>query len=81
MLAWFKKQSNIIQLVLLILPLVGWIVEVIIRWERVLNGKGKSVLDIVVALVYTLVAWVWVPTIIDAILCVLGKGLLFIDVK
>jgi len=79
MLDWFKKQSNIVQFILLIIPFVGWLCEVIIRWSVALKDGG--VLNIVIALVYTFLGWAWFLGLIDAILCLLDKGLLFIDVK
>lgn len=77
MLAWFKKQSPIVQFVLLILPFVGWICELVIRWEFFLKNGG--VMNLVIALIYTFVGWAWVLGLIDAILVLLDKGMLFID--
>lgn len=73
---WFDKQSNIVKFILLILPLVGWVVELIIRWSQVL--KDASVLNIVVALVYTFFGWAWVLGLIDAIMVLLGNKMLFL---
>ena len=73
---WFDKQSNIVKFILLILPFIGWIFELIIRWSRVI--KEASVLNIVVALVYTLIGWAWVLQLIDAILVLLDKKMLFV---
>lgn len=79
MLEWFKKQSNLVQFILLIIPFVGWVCELVIRWGEVV--KEASVVNIVVALVYTFLGWAWFLGVIDAVLCLLGKGLLLIDVK
>ena len=79
MLDWFKKQSELVQFLLLIIPFVGWVMELILRWSRVIEEGGA--LNIVVALVYTIFGWAWILGVIDAVLCLLGKGLLFIDVK
>ena len=73
---WFDKQSNIVKFILLILPFVGWVMELIIRWSQVL--KDASVLNIVVALVYTLFGWAWVLGLIDAIMVLLGNKMLFL---
>jgi hypothetical protein len=73
---WFDKQSNIVKFILLILPFVGWIIELIIRWSQVL--KDASVLNIVVALVYTFLGWAWFLGLIDAILVLLGNKMLFL---
>ncbi|MCR5491815.1 MAG: hypothetical protein K6F32_06785 [Bacilli bacterium] len=73
---WFDKQSNIVKFILLILPFVGWIMELIIRWSQVI--KEASVLNIVVALVYTFFGWAWVLGLIDAIMVLLGNKMLFL---
>ncbi len=75
MLDWFNKQSNVVKFILLILPLVGWIFELVIRWSQVI--KEASVLNIVVAIVYTVFGWAWVLTVIDAVFVLLGKNMLF----
>ncbi|MCR5741465.1 MAG: hypothetical protein K6G38_03300 [Gammaproteobacteria bacterium] len=75
MLDWFNKQSNLVKFILLILPLVGWICELVVRWSAVL--KKASVLNVVVALVYTFIGWAWILTAIDAILVLVGNKMLF----
>lgn len=72
---WFDKQSKVLRFVLLILPFVGWVFELIIRWSEVV--KKADVLNIVVALVYTLFGWAWILTVVDAILVLLDKPMLF----
>lgn len=74
---WFKKQSNLVKFILLILPVVGWFVEVYIRWTQVM--KNASVLNIIVAIVYTFAGWAWILGAIDAVLSLLGKDVLFAD--
>ena len=32
-MTWFNKQSRLVQLLLLIIPVVNWITEVIVRWS------------------------------------------------
>lgn len=77
MVEWFNKQSNIVKFILLILPLVGWICEVIIRWSIVITKGG--VLNIVLAIVYTFIGWAWILGVIDAILVLLGNKMLLVD--
>lgn len=48
---WFHKQSKLVQVLLLIIPVVNWFVEIIVRWSAVLHKGG--VLRIVVALIVT----------------------------
>ncbi len=77
MVEWFNKQSNIVKFILLILPFVGWICEVIIRWSIVITKGG--VLNIVLAIVYTFIGWAWILGVIDAILVLLGNKMLLVD--
>lgn len=72
---WFDKQSKVLRFVLLILPFVGWVFELIVRWSEVI--KKADVVNIIVALVYTLFGWAWILTVIDAILVLLDKPMLF----
>lgn len=76
-MSWFKSQSNLVKFILLILPIVGWIVELVIRWSVVV--EKPSALNIVMALVYTFVGWAWVLCVIDAVLCLLGGSPLLLD--
>lgn len=75
MAKWFNKQSRLVQIILLLIPVVNWIVEVLVRWSAVLNSKKKNVLNVVVAIIVTffgiVVGW------IDVIWCLLFKRLIF----
>lgn len=62
---WFNKQSRLLQIILLIIPVVGWIVECLIRLSVML--RTKSIVHIIVFLLFLLVGWGWVLCIIDLI--------------
>ena len=49
---WFHSQSRLIQAILLLIPVVNWIVEILVRWSAVLKKGG--VVRIVVAIIVTL---------------------------
>ena len=49
--AWFHKQSKLVQVLLLLIPVVNWFVEILVRWSACLKKPG--LLRIVVALVVT----------------------------
>ena len=76
MVEWFEKQSNIVKFILLILPLVGWIVELLVRWSIVIKEGG--VVNIVIAIIYTVAGWAWILGLIDAILVLLGNKMLLV---
>ena len=69
----FFKLPRLVQIILLIIPIVGWIVELIIRWSAVL--EKFTLLNLVAALIYTFLGWGIVLQIIDIIWIVLFKHL------
>ena len=68
---WFNKQSRLVQILLLIIPFVGWVVELAVRLSVAL--RTKSVLHIVVFVLFVVVGWGWVLNLID-LLYLLIKG-------
>lgn len=61
----FFGLPKLVQIILLILPLVGWIVELIVRWSAVV--EKFTVLNLVAALLYTFVGWGLILEIVDII--------------
>ena len=62
---WFNRQSRIVQILLLLIPVVNWIVEIIVRWSTFLKKGG--VVRLIICLVVTIgglfVGWldcIWV---------------------
>ncbi len=70
---WFNRQSRLIQILLLLIPVVNWITEILVRWSAAF--KTKSLLTIIVAILVTFLglAFGW----IDLIWCLLFKHLIF----
>ena len=73
MVKWFNKQSRLIQILLLLIPVVNWVLEVLVRWSAFL--KSKSIITLIFAIVVTffgiVVGWV------DLVWCLLFKHLIF----
>ncbi|MCM1131536.1 MAG: hypothetical protein NC310_05720 [Roseburia sp.] len=72
---WFEKQSRLVQILLLLIPVVNWIVEVLVRWSHALR-KGslvKYLVAIVVTFLGLFIGWV------DMIWCLLFKHLILCD--
>lgn len=70
---WFKQQSRLVQLILLLIPVVNWVIEVVVRWSHALN-KGslfKYILAILVTFGGIVFGW------IDLIWVLLFKRLIF----
>lgn len=75
MYKWFNKQNRLVQILLLLIPFVNWIVEVLVRWSSVLGAKKVKLLNLLAAILVTVLglAWGW----IDVIWCLLFKRLTF----
>ena len=71
---WFHRQDRLIQIVLLIIPFVGWIVEILVRWSAFL--RNKSTVSLVVALVVTFTSWIPIIHWIDAVWVALYNSLI-----
>ena len=72
---WFYNQSKLVQVILLLIPFVGWIAELLIRLSVLL--RDKSVINIVVFVVFVFVGWGWILAVADLIYLLI-KGHLFL---
>lgn len=68
---WFNKQSTLIKVILLIIPFVGWIVELLVRASVAFNKKDA--VSIVVLVLFLVVGWTWILCLIDLVYLVV-KG-------
>ena len=68
---WFNKQSRLLQVILLIIPFVGWIVELLVRLSAVLRKKDGA--TVVGLLIFLFLGWSWIICVIDLIYLVV-KG-------
>lgn len=72
---WFEKQSRLVQILLLFIPVVNWCVEVLVRWSHALR-KGslvKYLIAIIVTFFGLFIGW------LDMIWCLLFKRLILCD--
>ena len=74
---WFNSQSVLIKAILLLLPFVGWVVECLVRLSVAL--RTKSVLHIVVFVLFLVVGWGWFLGLIDFIYMLLKGHLILAD--
>jgi len=72
---WFNHLSRPLQIILLIIPFVGWIVELVVRWDCFL--KKSSFGHLLIALFFTIFGVAWLPCLIDCLSCAFEKHLLF----
>lgn len=68
---WFNSQDRLLQVILLIIPFVGWIVELLVRLSVML--RKKDVVSIVVFVLFLVIGWGWFLCLIDLVYLVL-KG-------
>ena len=50
-MTWFNRQSRLVQLLLLIIPVVNWITEIVVRWSTFL--KTGNIISLVMAIIAT----------------------------
>lgn len=62
---WFYKQDRILQIILLLVPIVNWVVELLIRCSVML--RTKSVVHIVVFVLFLVIGWGWFLGLLDLI--------------
>ncbi len=60
MSAWFHKQNKLIQVILLLIPVVNWVVEILVRWSTWLKKGGiiRLVVCLVVTIFGVVIGWV-----------------------
>ena len=71
---WFNSQSTLLKVILLIIPFVGWIMELLVRLSVML--RTKSVLHIIVFILFLVVGWGWVLCLIDLIYMIITGHLI-----
>lgn len=74
---WFNSQSTLIKAILLLLPFVGWVCELLIRLSVML--RTKSVIHVVVFVVFLVVGWGWILGLIDFIYLLLKGHLILAE--
>lgn len=74
---WFNKQSTLLKVILLIIPFVGWIVELLIRGTKMIDKKTP--VSIIVFLLFLFIGWGWFLNLIDIIYMVITGHLILAD--
>ena len=73
---WFEKQSLLLKIILLVIPFVGWVVEILIRVSAVI--RKASVLNIVGLIIGGLIGGlVW--AIVDLVFVIITGKLLLLE--
>lgn len=71
---WFNKQSTLIKVILLIIPVVGWICELLIRLSVMM--KKTDLAHILVFVLFLFVGWGVILEIVDIVWLVLNGHLI-----
>ena len=74
---WFNKQSVLIKAILLLLPVVGWVCECLIRFS--VMQKKKEPLYTIVFLVFIFIGWGWILGAIDFVYMLVTGHLILAD--
>ncbi len=75
---WFEEQSLVLKIILIVLPFVGWVMEILIRISAYLRSKDN--MDLVLMIIFILLGWFWIPLVVDVVfLCTKGHILLASD--
>ena len=72
---WFEEQSLLIKVILLILPIVGWVVEVLVRLSAFL--RKNSTVNLVGLIIGIIGNWIW--SVIDLVVLLVTGRLFLIE--
>lgn len=62
---WFNSQTTLVKAILLLLPVVGWICECLVRLSVMLRTKSTE--HIVIFVLFVAIGWGWFLGLIDLI--------------
>ena len=76
MLETFKGLNKWVRVILLVIPFVGWVIELIIRWTQFVKDT-KNTTNLIMAIIATVCGWP--VAIIDAIMIILDKPMFLLE--
>ena len=75
MTEWFKKQSKVVRIILMIIPMVNWVIDIVIRIEALI--KKQSTNNILGLVLY--VFFGYVLAFVDLIMVIIDKDFLLVE--
>ena len=76
MLDWFKGLNKWVRVILLVIPFVGWIIELVIRWSEFLKDTS-NITNLVIAILTIFCGW---PiAIVDIVMIILDKPMFLLN--
>lgn len=74
---WFNQQSVLVKAILLLLPVVGWVCECLVRLSVML--RTKNIIHVVVFLAFLFIGWGWFLGVIDFVYMLMTGHLILAD--
>ena len=74
---WFNQQSVLVKAILLLLPVVGWACECLVRLSVAL--RTKNIIHIAVFLAFLFIGWGWFLGAIDFVYMLLTGHLILAE--
>ena len=74
---WFQEQSLLVRIILLVIPFVGWIIELLVRISALI--RKTSTLNIVGLVVFAIFGGFWVLCVLDVLCLIFADRLLLIE--
>ncbi len=72
---WFEEQALWLKIVLLVIPFVGWVVEILIRVSAII--RKQSVINIVGLVIGVIGGLIW--AIVDLVFVIISGQLLLLE--
>ncbi len=73
MAKWFNKEPRIIQILLLLIPVVNWVIEVLVRWDNAIQRKSAFRIILAILVTFFGLIWGWV----DLVWCLIFHHMTF----
>ena len=74
---WFNSQSRLVQVIIFILPIAGWVVEILVRLSALL--RKQSTTNILGFVLYLLIGGLWIPVLVDLVYLILNGKLILTE--
>ena len=74
---WFNQQSVLVKAILLLLPVLGWVCECLVRLSVML--RTKNIIHVVVFLAFLFIGWGWFLGAIDFVYMLLTGHLILAE--
>ena len=75
--AWFQEQSLLVRIIFLLIPFVGWIVELLVRISALIRVQSK--INIIGMVVFAIFGGFWVLCLFDVISLFLNDRLILFE--